>query len=325
MDDLLIGYALKALSPSETAEVERLLATDPCAEKKLARVRGLLEPLAADADLAPPPGLAVATIGFVAAHLVNNKVTIEEPPVEAAPVPGTDVHPILGEPDSIDFEELPQVTAARGSFPSRRWVELGLTAAVAFLAVGMLTTGIMKVRHDNAVAACKNQMMALHTGLSNYADTHQDQFPKVGTARVPTAGAFASELVNAGTLPATVNAVCPSESPADGDLTRVAYVYTLGYQSSGQIQGIRRHMEGVSAEVMPLLADLPTPSVSPTSGPMSPHGRGQNILYSDGHVRYSLYATVGPNGDDIYQNQDGRVRAGLHRLDASLGRAGDVP
>jgi hypothetical protein len=36
-------------------------------------------------------------------------------------------------------------------------------------------------------------------------------------------------------------------------------------------------------------------------------------------------ATVGPGGDDIYRNDDGRVRAGLHPLDASLGRGTDEP
>lgn len=336
MDELLIGYALKALPPAETAEVERLLAADPCAEKKLARVRGLLEPLAADPAPEPPPGLAVAAIARLAAHLVDHKLPVEDPPpppTEELPpaVVGSDLHPILGE-SAVTFEELPVVPAPpvpaappRRPFFLSRWVELGLVASIAFLAVGLATTGIMKARHASQVEACKNQMMVLHGGLSGYADAHQDQFPKVGTPTAPTAGAFINELVAGGQLPASVKAVCPSEAPADGDLTRVSYVYTLGYQSHGQLLGIRRRVEGVSDELTPLLADLPTPSASPSDGPVSPHGRGQNILYGDGHVRYSLFATVGPDGDDIYRNDEGRVRAGLHRLDASLGRATDVP
>ena len=58
---------------------------------------------------------------------------------------------------------------------------------------------------------------------------------------------------------------------------------------------------------------------------MSAHGRGQNILFAGGFVQFSTKATVGPNNDDIYRNDDGRVRAGLHRFDASLGRADDMP
>lgn len=308
MDDLLIGYALKALPPDETAAVERLLATDPTAETKLARLRGLLEPLAADADPLPPPGLAVAAIARVAEHVVANKLPLEDAPAE----------PTAADPDSVDFVDLPPV---RRALPTRRWVELGVTAAIALLAVGLLTTGILKARHENALAACKKQMMDLHAGLTGYADDHDDQFPRVGRDTFPKTGVFLTELSKVGPPPA----VCPA-GPTAADPTRAAYVYTLGYQDDRkQVVGLRRHMAGVSAEVVPLLADLPSVAVSPHDGPTSPHGRGQNILYTDGHVRYSLLATVGPNGDDIYRNDEGRVRAGLHPLDASLGRATDVP
>jgi prepilin-type processing-associated H-X9-DG protein len=329
MDDLLLGYALKALSPAETAAAERLLATDPAAERKLARLRHFLAPLAADADFAPPPGLAIDAIQRVAAYAIEHKIPLEDPPPDVSPekpVYASDFHPILGLAPDATFEELPPPVTPRASYPVRRWVELGLTAAVALVAVGMVVTGVMKLRHESQVAACKQNLQTLHAGLSGYADTHDDQYPKIGSPAAPTAGAFVSELVTAGHLASTVKGICPTELEKNTGLTQVAYAYTLGYRSpAGDVLGIRRRVDGVSDELTPLLADLPTRLASPTDGPLSPHGRGQNILYSDGHVTFSRLATVGPNGDHIYTNQDGAVRAGLHRLDASLGRATDVP
>ena len=62
----------------------------------------------------------------------------------------------------------------------------------------------------------------------------------------------------------------------------------------------------------PISADLP-----PTQTAAGPHGRGQNVLYAGGSVRYTTATAV--NGDDIYVNDAGLHRAGFHVRDASLG------
>ena len=73
-----------------------------------------------------------------------------------------------------------------------------------------------------------------------------------------------------------------------------------------------------TADWVPISADLP-----PSQTVSGPHGRGQNVLYANGTVRYTTATAV--NGDDIYHNDAGLHRAGLHLLDASLGRPGDYP
>ena len=328
MDELLVGHALKALSPDDAAEAERLLAADPAAAANLARLRGFLATLSADAGGEPPEGLAVAALCAIAQHVVDNKLPLEGRPM-AEPAKSqfaSDFHPILGDihPADETFEELSSVPV-RASYPVRRWFEVAVVAGIAFLTFGLVMSGMMKLRHEGQVASCKGNMLKLYQGLSGYADSHHDRFPKVGTPAAPNAGSFVDELKVACQLMPDAKASCPTARPATGDLTRVSYVYTLGYLSNGEVQGIRRRVQDLSDELTPLLADLPTPGASPANGPLSPHGKGQNILFADGHVRYSPFATVGPNGDDIYKNQNGRVRAGLHPLDASLGRATDVP
>jgi prepilin-type processing-associated H-X9-DG protein len=311
------------------AEAERLVATDPVAAANFARLRGLLAGLSADAKIDPPEGLAVSALCAISRHIVDNKLPLEGPslaePAKCAQF-ASDFHPVLGETQPLEesFEELPSVPV-RAAYPVRRWFEVAIVAGIAFVTLGLITTGMMKLRREGQVASCKGNMMNLYNCLSGYADTHHDQFPKVGTPAAPNAGSFVGELKVACQLMSDAKAACPTDRPTTGDLSRVSYVYTLGYLSNGEVQGIRRRVQELSDELTPLLADLPTPGASPTDGPLSPHGKGQNILFADGHVKFSTYATVGPNGDDIYKNQNGRVRAGLHPLDASLGRATDVP
>jgi prepilin-type processing-associated H-X9-DG protein len=330
MEDLLVGYALNGLSASETAEVAKLIARDPTAAQQLSRLRKLLSPLAALPEPVPPPELAIDTIHKMAIYAIENKLLTADPSAktEAIPSYATDRSPVTGLAPVIDadFDELPPAPgSSRRGFFSRRLIEIGVVSAIAVLAAGLAVTGLMKLRHENQLAVCKKQMLTLYGGLSGYADTHDDHFPKVGTANLPNAGSFVSELISAGQLTPTVQAVCPTLAEKARDVQQVSYAYTLGYQSNGEILGIRRRIEGVSDELTPLIADLPTAEASPHNGPFSPHIRGQNVLFSDGHVRYSTISTIGPSGDDIYRNDSGLVRAGLHRLDASLGRATDVP
>ena len=325
MDEQLVGYALKALPPAEMAALDRTVADDPAVAEKVARLRSFLQILSADVEHEPPTGLAVSTLCAIANHIVEHKLPLEsECCVETAKCAyASDYHPVLGElpPANATFDELPTASVKQAAYPVRRWFEVSLVAAIAFLTVGLVTTGLMKIRHEGQVAACKANMKKLYDGLNGYAEVHHDQFPKVGTPAAPNAGSFVTELQVARQLMPDVRAACPGATT--NDLQTVSYVYTLGYQLNGEVQGIRRRVQDISDELTPLLADLPTAAAFPGEGPFSPHGKGQNILFADGHVRFSILATV--NNDDIYKNQIGRVRAGLHRLDASLGRPSDVP
>lgn len=324
MDELLIGYALKALPADEMSEVERRIASNPEMAADLARLRRFLATLSADVEPVPPTGLAVDAIAAVANYIVDAKLPLEEPG-DAEPAKcsyASDFHPVHGDVNlDCSFEDLPPVPRRR-SFPFRRWLEISVVAGIAFLTIGLVSTGIMKIRHENQLAGCKQNLLSLFNGLSGYADTHDDQFPKVGTPSIPTAGAFITELHASGQLMSNVKATCPAGK--SDNLELAAYVYTLGYRSENVLCGIgRNEAKGWSNSLTPLLADLPTSKIEWAEPPFSPHGRGQNILFADGHVSYSLIPTV--NNDNIYQNQNGKVRAGLHRMDASLGRPTDVP
>ncbi len=202
---------------------------------------------------------------------------------------------------------LPHTTPARLA-RSVRWVagnlaSVGSIAAGLLVAVGvtgLLAAAVGKVREESRLVACRNRLRELHFALDGYALTHAERYPQVGTAALPVAGGLAAALDRAG-QPAT--AACAVGDP---------YAYTLGYRSAGgRVVGLRRG-EG---DLAPLAADTRA----------GPHGRGQNVMFGGGAVRYTTSPAVGVDGDDIFSNQLGEPRAGLHRADASLGGPADYP
>jgi prepilin-type processing-associated H-X9-DG protein len=355
VDELIVGYALDALSPAETAAVEAHLAAHPADRAKLDRVRRLLAPLDADrAGYEPPPGLALATVIRVAAHAVEHRLLDADPSAETheditpPPMPALrePVTPPAAPPPLVAVaDDDPPVPAARSGWGTRRWAEAAVAACVGLLALGLVLTGVDRLRAARGRLACQENLRALHAGLSGYADLNGERFPQVGGPDARTAGEFVRPLAAAGVYPAGFAVVCPaaSDAPAelaayrpeptaavpDGVVSRVGYVYTLGFRRdpAGPVLGLRRGDPDLPAARTPLAADLPAAGVGPPALDLrfSPHGSGQNVLYVDGSVMFVTLPTVGPEGDDIYRNDRGFVRAGLRPHDASLGRATDMP
>jgi hypothetical protein len=271
-----------------------------------------LSRLAADvAAPAPRPGLALRTVSRLAEELVADST---RPTLETIILPSTAVPRVDSSDSPVYF--------------GRRRADLFVAACVGFLAIGLAITGVQKLRADAAVRHCQNTLREMHGALTIYADAHQGRFPTVGGSAGPQAGDFAGELARAGTLPQGFAPACPSD-PAAG--TRQAgYAYTLGFRApGGTLVGFRRpDPANGDDDGVPLLADFPARAVAPDAGPMSPlspHGRGQNVLFAGGFVRFTTSAGVGLNGDDIYRNAAGLVAAGLSPSDVCLGRPADRP
>ena len=46
---------------------------------------------------------------------------------------------------------------------------------------------------------------------------------------------------------------------------------------------------------------------------------GQNVLFEDLHVDYLLGDRIPGSSDDLFRNDDGKIRAGTHAKDAVVG------
>jgi hypothetical protein len=321
MDENLIGYLLHALEPEQHRQVEAYLESSPEARRRLELLRGALAPLEADRDdLAPPPGLVIRTLARVAEHCCQD--------LPRAPLP----------PRS-------RVLGFDRSFWRR--ADLLVAACVLVLVGGLALTAILRLREDQNVVACKENLRQFYTALSGFSDRRGGEFPNVaaearqsGRPDRAVAGLVAPILVSAGHAPAEVNLRCPGNtlSPVptpdlqkllamgDDDFERLAprllscYAYTLGYREGDTIRGPRRNLD----DEAPLMADRPPEDGLEDNSP-NHGGSGQNVLYQGGQVRFVSDRHAGHQRDDIYLNRQKKVGAGLDVYDAVLGRSNARP
>jgi hypothetical protein len=318
-DEDFIGYLLDLLDPGDRAEVEAHLTAHPAAAARVERLRLALAPLKADREPdEPPAGLALRTLGRLAAYLVEHEPRRQGPagrPAEAAADTTPDLPPLRAARRAAPPTD-PEARFVGGRFRA----ELFVAAGIALVAFGLVLSGVNRARYQQRVTACQNNMQVLYRGLSGYSETHDRNFPQVGVEGRPTAGTYIAALADAGQLPHGFNLTCPADPT-------IGYAYTLGYRGpTGELFGLRQSDDpGADNDLIPISADYPSREACPGSGPASPHQRVMNVLFVGGNVRPTYTALVGPGGDDIYRNRNGQVSAGVDRTDAVLGRAGDRP
>lgn len=311
MDDHFAEYLLGSLDPVTTAHVETYLEANPEAQRRVRLLEEAMAPLAEDLDTPePPPGLVYATLARIAEHQCM---------LPKAPV-------------SYNLE-----TVSRRGSRRADWL---VAAVVLILACGLALPFFAQLLQKQQRVNCANNLRKFWVALASYADRGEGEFPRVeqdGPRSV--AGVFVPILQDAG-LAFDVKLSCPAQpshepwrfSLADlerlyrdspEEYRRVAselsghYAYTLGYQSNGVLHGLRRD----SSDGLPILADR-----SNEQGNSGNHdGRGQNVLYVGGHVRWATQPNVGENRDHIYVNHLHRVSAGVCRVDTVLGASDARP
>jgi prepilin-type processing-associated H-X9-DG protein len=321
MDENLLGYLLNALDPDEHRAVEAYLEANPAAREQLEGLRRGLEPLALDLDSPePPPGLAVRTLGRIAEYTCR---------------------------------ELPRAPVTRdgaggATIPFWRRADVLVAACLLITALGLLLPWINSLIGPGGsahVVACQENLRRFYVGLKNYSEAHGNRFPDVAAAQAPrrVAGLVVPILKEAQTLPESVSVRCPANGAAQPctwalrDLNNLppdefdrqvpllftCYAYSLGHQVNGTVHGPRFDRDRPNSR-LPLLADCPP--VDPLAGNSPNHGgKGQNVLFYDGHVEFCTARNVGVGRDDIFVNRAGKVAAGDGRDDSVLGRSSASP
>jgi len=326
MDESLVGYLLQSLDPETQAQVEGYLHAHPEAQAQLDRLRQALEPLSADSEeVEVPPGLWVRTLAHIAHDRCRKPKTL---------------------PFSGSYRDLPgaprpawsQWLGSGGAWWRRAHV---IVAALLLLAAtSLVVTWIAQGQINQQRLACQNNLRQFYQALHAYSDHHDNQFPLV-EAHPPrnVAGIFVPILHDAGFLSPTASVSCatppvPVRTPSLEELEELrrerpdefdslvhdlagCYAYSLGYGTPSAHSGLRSDV----AEHLPLMADRPAyrdGRVAPGNSP-NHAGKGQNVLFVDGSVKFATERTVGVNRDDIYVNQRGEVAAGRNLFDSVLG------
>ncbi len=181
----------------------------------------------------------------------------------------------------------------------------------------------------------QDNLRELGIALVDYSEkAGQGHFPEVPTeGNRAVAGIYAPVLLDAGYLTDENRIICPSSAlareadtwelptlnqidQASGRLLMLfhrsmggSYGYSLGVVDNGR----HRAPRNLGRTYFALMADAPSLQLA---GHRSTNhgGRGDNILYEDGHIRYVVESNA--QGDDPFLNRLGWIEAGIDPDDA---------
>ena len=356
----LLGYLLGALDEAERAEVEAALEENPELAAKCAQLEQKIAPLSEDESWIDPPGrLAERTIAFVeacAAEDASEENAAEDVSDEVLQRRNSSLDALLaglparevGASDPIPTQTNNEVTLspvnAREYTRPRRWsladaiVATGICIAAAMLFI----PAIAQSQRQAAISTCQNKLRELGHALVNYTHNNGGQFPLVPTGgNLGVAGIYAPLLKEAGQIEDDSVFVCPSSALAENvNDFKVPSIEELEQQSGKTLQKSQRTMGGSfgyafgyedddavyranlnrSRPQFAILAD--SPSLHLKDRQSANHGgRGQNVLFEDGHVGYLKHCRAQDASDNVFLSDRGYVEAGRHWNDAVIGNS----
>jgi hypothetical protein len=320
--ETVLGYLLGALDDSEMEEVAVRLESDPVYQRQLLEVRRRLAPLQVleneVAEYRPPQGLAARTCDYVFAHAPRPQPAAERrlSPCAAAPVRGSRV----------------------------RWIDAVAAAVVFILASAVIWPALRDSRFQARLATCQDNLRELGVALTSYSRAHDDRLPAVPTeGRLAAAGVYAPVLVSEGYLTESRRVLCPEAPQTAGRDFQIPTVEE--FQSVGEKEAarLRRQMGGsygycighlerglllptknLGRNYFAIMADAPSDELADHQS-LNHGGRGQNVLFEDGHVEFVTSSQPAGSSDDIFCNDHRLVAAGIHRDDSVIAGSGTAP
>jgi len=331
VEQQLLGYLLGALDDSERETMEADLQHDPQLREQLVGLRVKLEPLRrAQIDFDPPPGLARRTCTHVAAYVATHS----EPAVAAVSTA------------EVTHETSPVAPAAAlwSDGSSWSWPDFSVATGVVMAALVLLFPAIQNSRFQAQILTCQDHLKQVGQALIDYSTRHGGYFPQLpqqGT--LAAAGIYAPTLLRDGLLHDSRSVLCPGSALASSPQFRVpsfeqlqnaagtelarlrsmmggSYGYSLGYVDGGRYCSTRN----LSRPTFALLADAPSQTL-PGYQSLNHGGRGQNVLFEDGHVAFLPTPRPVDLGDDLFVNDTGMVAPGNHRNDSVIGASDTIP
>jgi len=303
----LLDYSLGLLDGQARELVEREAAGNPVLAKRIDRLGQAVHQLLDDGEPAEPPaGLAWRTVAFVAQNRHRRRGLRDFVPVV------------------VPF----------------RLADVAVAAGIFLAGLLTLIPAAHRGRLQKDQLGCVFNLQQLGLGLGQYANTNHVYPYAPPECPAAHAGAFAFMLHDAGLLPdraaldCPCNGRCPEPSPLP-DFPTVCeiqkktpdryvrmvgwdYAYHVGYhQSTGKLGP----MVAVFSAYLPILADRPPhDGRSRILDGNSPNHRrrGQNVLYTDGHVLWHNTRRLSPRDPDMFLNAEHRPAPGVSQEDAAL-------
>jgi hypothetical protein len=313
--DELLDFALGQLEDPRRRALEEDSRLDADLAARVDQIRRAVDDLCDDGMVyAPPPGLASRTLAFVAQAPANS-------------------------PTTLDY------------IPSRvpfRWADFAVAASIFIAGTLTLMPAVQRSRERMNQAGCVFNLKQIGDSLGQYATIHPSYPAPPGDRADADSGLFAAMLRGAGLLPDVAVLDCPyngrndlaearkltsfeqAEKLRETDPARYSkmvgwdYGYNPGYRhASGRVGPISAR----PASLIGVVADQPPDDVlmgDVDQNSPNHYGAGQNVLYSDGGVRWLRSRLVGPDDRDIYLNNARKLEPGVHEHDSVI-LAPDAP
>jgi len=302
----MIECALSKVEGAERERLERALHGDPELAARLERLRQAVDRLLDDGPwFEHPPELATRTVAFVARNRRRPLTLLDHVSIR------------------VPF----------------RWADFAVAASIFIAGILTLLPAIHRSRDRMNQAGCVFNLQQLGTSLAQYASLHPLlPYPPADRSDAHT-GMFAVMLHDAGVLNDLSVLDCPCNGPCPHIKKELAsydqvekirrsdpesyrhmlcwdYAYNVGYHHpSGHL------VPAVLSSAVPLIADSPDLDglVTIREGNSPNHkGRGQNVLFGDGTVRWFRTRSAGPLDPDIYLNNNQQPRPGVRAEDSVL-------
>lgn len=305
--DEMIDYVLGQVDGADRERLDRALRDDGEPSARIEKLRRSLYRLLDDGTpFEHPPGLAERTVAFVARNRRRVRVFSDYVPVR------------------VPF----------------RWADLAVAAGIFVAGVLTLLPAVQRSRERMNQAGCVFNLQRLGNSLGQYATINQLMpYPPSSRADAPV-GSFAAMMHDAGVLNDPTLLDCPCNGPCDHGrhelvgfdqletirrtdparyhkMVSFDYAYNIGSRHVPQHPGPLEHR---GSWQIPVLADQPGHDGSNIRPGNSPNhaGRGQNVLFDDGSVRWFRTRHVSDSDPDLYLNNAQQPRPGVHASDSVL-------
>ncbi len=306
----MIDFALGQLEGDDASQASLEVQSDPALAERIDRLGlGIRRMLDDDPnDTNPPKGLAERTIAFVETSIRERASIIEFVPRR----------------------------------PRVRREDFAVAATIFLASLLALAPAILRGRERWGRAACTNNLHKVGMRLNQYAAMNQS-YPFVSTDDdLPHVGAFVCKLSEAGLPLEPMDLACPCSGSDCGKAASLPHRSAIcdamkrsHDEGSKMLKndfafhvGYRRGLNGDPGPVpahpqhaTPILADQPTYSpdgdILPGNSP-NHAGRGQNVLFADGHVAWHDNRWVSPDDNDLYLNNENRPAYGTGPADSVL-------
>lgn len=306
--DQLIDFVLGQLDGTDRKQIEQAVETDPDVARKVDRLGRAIHMLLDDGEtIEPPAALAHHTLALVAQSRLKPRSIFDYVPVR------------------VPFQ----------------WADFAVAASIFIAGVLTLLPAIQGSRLRMRQAGCVYNLQQLGHSLAQYASLNPFYpYPPSHQADAH-AGTFAAVLHDAGVLDdmsildCPCNGPCPyrhKDLPSFDQLKQIRrsdperyrhmmcwdYAYNAGHY---QASGVPGPLESRLPVAIPVVADQPAHEnyVRILEGNSPNHARrGQNVLYSDGSVRWHGSRRIGPNDPDLYLNNQQQLQPGVDEQDSVL-------